>query len=49
MDPQLNPANKYPLSDIDNAEGAPSPCFSNLAGALATLLLYLNRLSAEEK
>lgn len=41
IDPQVNPAKRYPLSDIERAVGAPSPVVSSFVGMLDYLLLYL--------
>lgn len=41
IEPHVKPANKYPLSDIDKAVGAPRLSVSSLVGMLDCLLLNL--------
>lgn len=49
IEPHVNPTSRYPLSDIDKAEGAPIPVVSSLLGTVDYFLLYLKRPSDEEK
>ena len=49
IEPQVNPTSRYYESDIDRAEGAPSPSVLSLMGRSDSRLLYLNSEVLVEK
>jgi hypothetical protein len=49
IEPQVKPAKRYPLSDIERAVGDPKPWVSSLVGSIDSLLLNLNKPLGVEK